>query len=69
MTTMGVGLVVAYAGFAADFYVHEIAASSAETESLWSPVHVPIFAGMAIVAAGFLWALRRAPAPSRPSAG
>jgi len=65
MTTMGAGLLVAYAGFAADFYKHEIEKASAELESVWSPVHLPIFLGMAIVALGFLWAWRRMSAPSR----
>lgn len=60
MTTMGTGLLVAYAGFAADFYKHEIEKASAELESVFSPVHLPIFVGMMITALGFLWAWRRA---------
>ena len=60
MTTIGAGLVMAYAGFAADFYKHEIEKAVGEVETIWSPVHVPIFLGMGIVAAGFLWAVRRA---------
>src|SRR3990170_1430457 len=60
MTTIGAGLVMAYAGFAADFYKHEIEKAGGEVETIWSPVHLPIFLGMGIVAAGFLWAGRRA---------
>ena len=67
MATIGAGLVVAYAGFAADFYVHEIERAVSEVETIWAPVHVPIFLGMGITAIGFLWALRAA--GRRASAG
>lgn len=59
LRTVGVGLVMAYIGFGFDFYVHEVAKSAADAESIWSPAHVPIFIGMGIVGLGFLWALRR----------
>lgn len=67
MVVVGAGLLVAYAGFAADFYKHEIQRATAELESVWSPVHLPIFIGMVIVAIGFLWALRRVSRPSPAS--
>lgn len=67
MTTIGAGLVLAYAGFAADFYKHEIEKAVGEIETIWSPVHLPIFAGMGLAAVGFLWALRRSGRLAAPS--
>lgn len=72
MATMGFGLLLAFAGFLADFYKHEVQRSTTEIESIWAPVHLPIFIGMGIVSVGFLWALRRTrspgiePLPGRP---
>jgi len=68
MTVIGVGLLTSYAGFAADFYKHEIENSVAEIESIWTPVHVPIFVGMFIAAIGFFWALRRTQPRALPAA-
>ncbi len=63
MALMGLGLGTSGTGLAWDFYVHEIAKEAGAVESIFATPHLVIFAGIGIIALGFLWAL----AGERPS--
>ena len=53
---MGMGLGSSTMGLAGDFYEHEIVGFSPELESIFAPIHLLIFGGIAITALGFLLA-------------
>jgi len=55
---MAAGLGVAVAGLAGDFYQHEIVGFSADLETMFAPVHLMIFGGIALFGLGFLLGLR-----------
>ena len=54
LALMAAGSAVANGGLAYDLYVHEIVGLSAETESIYSPPHLMIFGGIALLSLGFL---------------
>lgn len=55
MALMGLGPATTTAGLGWDFHVHEVAKEAAE--SIFAAPRLAIFAGFAILALGFLWAL------------
>lgn len=55
---MAAGLGAAVVGLAGDFYQHEIVGASADLESMFAPVHLLIFGGIALFGLGFLLGLR-----------
>ncbi len=66
---MAAGLAAATAGLAGDFYEHEIAGFSADLETIFAPVHLLIFGGIALFGLGFLLGVRYFRAATRPVPG
>ena len=56
---MAAGFGLAVAGLAGDFYQHEIAGVSAGLETVFAPVHLLIFGGIALFGLGLLLGLRQ----------
>lgn len=69
---MALGLGLATAGLAGDFFQHEIEKLSADLESVYAPVHLMIFGGIGLFGLGFLLGFRafrtvtRTPTGARP---
>ncbi len=51
---MAGGLTASVSGFVGDFYEHEIAGFSPELESIYAPIHLLVFGGIALTGLGFL---------------
>lgn len=49
-----IGLTMSVVGLAGDFYEHEIVGLSPALESIFAPVHLLIFGGIAVAGLGFL---------------
>jgi len=62
---MAVGFGSAVAGLGGDFYEHEIAGFSPALESMFAPVHLLIFGGIALFGVGLLLGLRSFRAAAR----
>jgi hypothetical protein len=65
---MAAGFGAAAAGLAGDFYQHEVVGFSADLESMFAPVHLLIFGGIALFGLGLLLGLRQLRIASRVAA-